>query len=104
MVLDQFLSYKSALADRSKKAFRAFWAICATEHSGNKLPVSVYRKLFESVVAPVLDYGALFWSYRFQSRKWRKFSSKPIDTFLEWEENIRWLCTIRGFMLDAIEM
>jgi hypothetical protein len=50
VVLDQFMTYKSALADRTEKAFRAFWGICSTEYSGNQLPISVYKKLFESVV------------------------------------------------------
>ena len=37
VVLDQFLTYKSALADQTEKAFRAFWDICSLEYSGNQL-------------------------------------------------------------------
>ena len=70
------MTYKSALADRTEKAFRAFWGICSTEYSGNQLPISVYKKLFESVVAPVVDYGALFWSHRFSDQEVEKVQFK----------------------------
>ena len=76
MVLDQFLTYKSALADWTEKAFRTFGGICSTEYSGNQLPISVYKKLFESVVAPVVDYGALFWSHRISNQEVEKVQFK----------------------------
>ena len=46
------------------------------------------KKLFEYVVAPVVDYGALFGSHRFSDQEVEKSSSRLIGTFLGLEENI----------------
>ena len=44
--------------------------------------ISVYKKLFESVVAPVVDYGALFWSHRFSNQEVEKVQFKAYWCFL----------------------
>ena len=104
VVLDQFMTYKSALADRTKKAFRAFWGICSTEYSGNQLPISVYKKLFESVVAPVVNYGALFWSHRFSDQEVEKVQFKAYRYFLGGWKKTSTSGIICRYVLDAIQM
>ena len=60
VTLDEFLTFLPAASNRIDLATKAFWSL---QSAITDLPGDVFKKLFDSLVAPVLDYGALFWSH-----------------------------------------
>ena len=63
VILDEFLSFQKALILRTEQANRAFLSLCSQLRKVGELPARVYRKLYDSLVAPVLDYEAPIWSH-----------------------------------------
>ena len=60
IIFDEFLTFKLAAENRMEQATKAFWAI---QYALPSIPAEGFRKLFESMVALVLDYGAPVWSH-----------------------------------------
>ena len=54
------LTFLPAASNRIDLATKAFWSL---QSAITDLPGDVFKKLFDSLVALVLDYGALFWSH-----------------------------------------
>ena len=63
VILDEFLSFQKALTLTTDQANKAFWSLCSQQRKVGELPARVCRKTYDSVVAPVFDYGAPIWSH-----------------------------------------
>ena len=59
MILDEYLTLKKAAEIRNDQAMKVLWNIQAKTQV---LSGKVFKKLFESLVQPVLDYGSIIWS------------------------------------------
>ena len=60
IILDEHLTFLPAAENRLDIASKAFWSI---QSSISNIPGDAFKKLFESLVASVLDYGAPLWAH-----------------------------------------
>ena len=58
--MDEHITFKEAAANRLDQAKKAFWSI---QGAVSSVPGDAYKKIFESLVAPVLDYCSPIWSH-----------------------------------------
>ena len=61
IILEEHLTFLPAAKNRLDLASKAFWSI---QSSISNVPGDAFKKLFESLVASVLDYGAPLWAPR----------------------------------------
>ena len=61
LILTEFLDFSKAAAAVAKSANRALGLIIAKAKSFGGLPYNVFYKLYESIVCPVIMYGAPIW-------------------------------------------
>ena len=60
VILDEHITFKEAAANRLDQATEAFWSI---QRALSSVPGDAYKKFFESLVAPLLDYCSPIWSH-----------------------------------------
>ena len=65
MMID-YLTFQTAVITRIEKALCSFYALVGHLIKIGGSLYNVYKRLFDSMVAPILDYGAPVW-YRFCS-------------------------------------
>ena len=56
-----YLTFQTAVITRIEKALCSFYALVGHLIKIGGLLYNVYKRLFDSMVAPILDYGALVW-------------------------------------------
>ena len=61
LILTEFLDFSKTAAAVAKSANRALGLIIAKAKSFGGLPYNVFYKLYESIVCPVIMYGAPIW-------------------------------------------
>jgi len=71
VILDEHLLFQEAIQARIEKASSAFYAMVAHLMKIGGTSHNVFRRLFDSLVVPVMDYGASVWS---------RFDSAPKET------------------------
>ena len=64
LVINEFLDYKVTAEMVAKSASRALGVLIAKSKAHGGMPYEVFTKLFNSVVQPVIDYGASIWGTR----------------------------------------
>ncbi len=62
--LDEYLTFKRATDILATAGGRALGAMINKYKSLNELGYETYTKLFDSLVAPVIDYGSSIWGYK----------------------------------------
>ena len=60
VILDEHITFKEAAANKLDQATKAFWSI---QGALSSVPGDTYKKIFESLVAQVLDYCSPIWSH-----------------------------------------
>ena len=60
IIIDEYLTFQKEIERRNDLATKALWNI---QTEIQILSGKVYRKLFESIVQPILDYGSIIWSH-----------------------------------------
>ena len=111
LVLTDFLDYNVTAKQVALAAHRALGVVIAKGKVLGGLPYHVYSKLFDSLVQPVIDYGASIWGYKYynciaavQNRAMRFFlgvgKRTPVAAMegdMGWNnpEYRQWLCVIR---------
>ena len=68
VILDEHLLFQEAIQARIEKASSAFYAMVAHLMKIGGTSHNIFSRLFDSLVVPVLDYGASVWS-RFCSKE-----------------------------------
>ena len=61
IVLHEHLSYTQAAQMRIDHAMKVFWSLCA--HTTD-MSATVFKKLYDSLITTVLDYGATIWFHQ----------------------------------------
>ena len=64
IIMDEFLTFNLATKTLADHASRALGALIAKFKSLGGLPFKVFTKLFDSLVLPILTYGAAVWGFR----------------------------------------
>ena len=62
IIVDEFTTYHDTVQAKIEKATGAFYAMVAQLRQIGDASHRVYKNLFDSMIAPVLDYGAPVWS------------------------------------------
>ena len=62
IIVDEFTTYQDTVQAKIEKATGAFYAMVAQLGQIGGASHRVYKNLFDSMIAPVLDYGAPVWS------------------------------------------
>ena len=80
--LDEHLTFQTAVHTRIEKSLCSFYALVGHLMKIGGSSYNVYKRLFDSMVAPILDYGAPVWS-RFSSlREVEKVQNQVYRFFL----------------------
>ena len=82
IILDEFLSFQQALLLRTDQANKAFWSLCSQQMKLGEVPAQVYRKLYDSMVAPLFHYGAPVWSHYCSTANLDKVQNRAYRLFL----------------------
>ena len=64
LIIDEFIDYNVTVKHISKHASRALGSIIAKSKSLGGLPFKCFSKLYDSLVLPILTYGAAIWGHR----------------------------------------
>ena len=80
--LDEHLTFQMAIHSRIEKALSSFYAIVGHLMKIGGSSYVVYKRLFDSMVAPILDYGAPVWSRSCSSREAEKVQNQAYRYFL----------------------
>ena len=86
-MLDEFLCIQKALPLRTDQANKGFWSLCSQQRKVGELPARVYRKLYESLVAPVFDYmEPQFGHTTARQQTWKRSKTELADFLGSWEK------------------
>lgn len=64
LIINEFLDYNVSVKHIANQAGRALGSIIAKSKSLGGLPFQCFHKLYDSLVLPILTYGAAIWGYR----------------------------------------
>ena len=77
VILDEHLLFQEAIQARIEKASSAIYAMVAHLMKIGGTSHNVFRRLFDSLAVPVLDYGASVWSCMNLLQKRPREGAKP---------------------------
>ena len=98
IIFDEYLTFKPAAEARIEHAAKAFWAV---QYALPNIPAEAFKKLFESMVAPVLDYGAPMWSHSVSKNALEKIQQQAYRCFLRVGKKTPTGCIDWRHVLDA---
>ena len=78
IVLHEHLSYTQAAQMRIDHAMKVFWSLCA--HTTD-MSTTVFKKLYDSLITTVLDYGATIWFHQIPDYTLEKVQNKALRFF-----------------------
>lgn len=79
IIIDEYLTFQKAAEMRNDQATKALWSI---QTKIQVLSGRVYKKLFESIVQPILDYGSIIWSHHTTQQIREKVQNRAYRCFL----------------------